>query len=88
MKNKVGIIGYGSIARGTHKMSYRLAEDVEIVAVCDINVAALKKAKEDFGLSDDCLFMDYKELIDSGKCSMVDICTPNSLHCKHFKKIN
>ena len=85
MKNKVGIIGYGLIARGTHKASYRLAEDVEIVAVCDINQAALKKAKEDFGLSDDCLYEDYKELIDSGKCNMVDICTPNGFHCVQAK---
>ncbi len=85
MKNKVGFIGYGSIARGTHKASYRLAEDVEIVAVCDVNPNALKKAKEDFGLSDDCLFTDYKALIDSGKCNMVDICTPNRFHCEQAK---
>jgi len=85
MKNKVGFIGYGSIARGTHKMSYKLVEDVEIVAVCDIDPDALKKAKEDFGLSDDCLYTDYKAMIDSGKCNIIDICTPNCFHCEQAK---
>lgn len=82
MKTKVGIIGYGWVASANHKSSYDLTKDVEITAVCDINPAALEKAKADFGLSDDCLFSDYKALIDSGKCEMVDICTPNSLHCE------
>ncbi len=85
MKNKVGIIGYGGIAGGTHKISYRLVENVEIVAVCDINPTALERAKKDFGLSDDCLYTDYKTLIDSGKCDMVDICTPNCFHCEQAK---
>ena len=47
--------------------------NVEIVAVCDINPNALEKAKADYNLSDDCLFTDYKDLIDSGKCDIVDI---------------
>lgn len=85
MRSKVGIIGYGSIAGSTHRKSYGLVDDVEIVAVCDVNPDALKKAKVAFGLSDDCLYTDYKALIDSGKCDMVDICTPNSFHCEQAK---
>lgn len=85
MKNKIGIIGYGGVARTNHKNSYRLAKDAEVVAVCDINPRALERAKEDFGLSDDRLFTDCKEMIDSGVCDMVDICTPNSLHCSQAK---
>lgn len=85
MKNKIGIIGYGWVAGANHKDSYDLLNDIEIVAVCDVNPKALERAKKDFNLSDDCLFADYKELIDSGKCEMVDICTPNSSHCEIAK---
>lgn len=85
MKNKIGIIGYGWVASENHRNSYKLSEDAQIVAVCDVNPEALEQAKKDFGLSDDCLFTDYKALIDSGKCDMVDICTPNSLHCEQAK---
>jgi len=85
MRNRIGIIGYGWVASANHRNSYKLSQDAEIVAVCDVNPKALEKAKEDFNLSDDCLFSDYKALIDSGKCDMVDICTPNSLHCEQAK---
>ena len=85
MKNKIGIIGYGGVADYNHKFSYTLAKDAKVVAVCDIDPKALEKAKRDFGLTDDCLFLDYKDLVDSGKCDMVDICTPNAYHCEQAK---
>ena len=85
MKRKVGIIGYGWVAGANHKNSYAQVKDVEIVAVCDVRDSQLERAKNDFNLTDDCLFKDYKELIDSGLCEMVDICTPNSLHCEQAK---
>lgn len=85
MKKKIGIIGYGWVAGANHRSSYNLAKDAEIVAVCDTKESARAKAKADFGLSDECLFDDYKKLIDSGLCDMVDICTPNSLHCEQAK---
>ncbi len=78
---RVGIIGYGWVAGANHKMSYAIAEDVRIAAVCDLKPERLQVAKEEYGLTDDCLFTDYKALIDSGKVDMVDICTPNNLHC-------
>jgi len=85
MKKKIGIIGYGWVAGANHRSSYSLAKDAEIVAVCDVKPEARARAKEHFGLSDDCLFDDYKKLIDSGLCDMVDICTHNSLHCEQAK---
>ena len=86
MKRKVGIIGYGGVATSNHKTSYAQATgEVEIVAVCDVSKVALERAKKDFNLSDAQLFTDYKEMIDSGLCDMVDICTPNSFHCEQAK---
>ena len=85
MKKRIGIIGYGWVAGANHRASYALAKDAEIVAVCDVKEAARKKAQEDFGLAEDRLFDDYKALIDSGLCDMVDICTPNAYHCEQAK---
>ena len=65
MKKKIGIIGYGWVAGANHRSSYSLAKDAEIVAVCDVKPEARARAKEHFGLSDDCIFDDYKKLIDS-----------------------
>ncbi len=83
MKKRIGFIGFGWIARDVHFPHYKLIEDeCEITAVCDISPVAIKNAKEKIGLSDDRIFTDYKELIDSGLCDAVDICTPNYLHCE------
>ena len=87
MKRKVGIIGYGWVAGATHKNCYlRLnKDDVEVVAVCDLKQARLQQAQKDFNLPDDSLYTNYKDLIDSKKCDLIDICTPNSLHCEIAK---
>ncbi len=86
MKKRIGIIGFGWIARDIHYPNYlTIADECEITAVCDINPTAIQNAKTKTGLSDDRIFTDYKELIDSGLCDAVDICTPNYLHCKIAK---
>ena len=82
MKKRIGIIGYGWIASDVHCSNYKTVTDIcEITAVCDIKPEARQKAKDKLGLSDECIFSDYRELIDSGLCDAVDICTPNNLHC-------
>lgn len=86
MKKRIGFIGFGWIARDIHYPNYlTIADECEITAVCDIAEQAIKNAKEKTGLSDDRIFTDYKELIDSGLCDAVDICTPNYLHCEIAK---
>ncbi len=86
MKKRIGIIGFGWIAKDVHLPQYlQLTDACEITAVCDIDPAALGRAKEKTGLGDDRLFTDYKALIDSGLCDAVDICTPNHLHCEIAK---
>ena len=82
-KIRIGVFGGGM--RGRQLISTFMLLNCEIVAVCDVRPAAREKAKADFGLSDEVLFDDYKKLIDSGLCDMVDICTPNSLHCEQAK---
>ncbi len=86
MKKRIGIIGFGWIACDVHYPNYLTIQDeCEITAVCDIAPQAIQNAKDKTGLDDSRIFTDYKELIDSGLCDAVDICTPNYLHCQIAK---
>ncbi len=83
-KIRVGIVGFGGICNGVHAPGYVALgkEKAEITAVCDIKPEKLALAKEKFGLSDDCLFTDYRDLIKSGLVDAIDIATPNDVHCE------
>ena len=60
-KIKVGVIGSGGIARSAHLPNYRKIENVEIIAVADINLEAAKKASEEFAVPHS--FANYEELL-------------------------
>ncbi|MDD2418637.1 MAG: Gfo/Idh/MocA family oxidoreductase [Oscillospiraceae bacterium] len=82
-KIRIGIVGFGGIARGAHLPGYvACKDDVEVVAVCDIDDNALAIAAEKCGLPQERLFHDYKDLISSNFVDAVDICTPNYIHCE------
>ena len=77
-KIKVGIIGSGGIARSAHLPNYRKIENVEIVAVADINLETAKKASEEFAVPHS--FANYEELLGIDEIDAVSICTPNAFH--------
>jgi len=77
-KMRGAIIGYGSIAQRGHAPAYRKMEDVEIVAVADIQMSRLKAAREDFG--DINCYVDYKELLVAEELDFVDIATSPHVH--------
>ncbi len=83
-KKRIGIIGFGWVAQNNHwKDGYALIPEMaEITCVCDINDAALAKAKEMLGLKDEQLFHDYRDVLKSGLVDAIDICTPNDVHCE------
>lgn len=78
-KLKVGLIGLGGICLGAHMPGYTQFDNMEIVAVCDINPEKLKIFREKYGLTNVAEFTDYKELLECD-LDFVDICTPNYLH--------
>ena len=64
---------------GKHLPGYSaLADDVEIVAACDINPAALKKAAEQYHIPN--TYTDYHELLRRDDLDLVSVCLPNYLH--------
>lgn len=78
-KLKFGIIGYGTEGSMYGKfIAEGMVENIELVAVCDIDEDKLEKAKEVHG--DIKTFTDYKEMIDSGLVEGVVTCVPHYLH--------
>ena len=76
---RVGVVGFGGIFNCAHKPTWKASDKAQIVAICDINPKKLEKAKAEFGGKVQ-YFTDYKEMIDTIKPDVVDICTPNYVH--------
>ena len=77
---RLGIVGAGKICKGAHMPNYDKIENVEIVAICDINEDRQDEAKKRYPNAK--VYSDYKKMLDSEKLDAVDICTPNYLHSK------
>lgn len=76
-KTRVGFIGGGAISR-THMHYLSKMDDVELVAVADINEQALERCSKEFGFS--YCFGDYKELLKIKDIQAVTVGTPNFAH--------
>ena len=77
---KVGVIGIGVIATTKHIPALMKRDDVEIIALCDIEKEKAEKAAKDFGLNAQ-IYTDYRELCAREDIDVVHVCTPNPLHC-------
>jgi len=76
---KVGLIGCGGIAN-IHMGAYKRIKNVEVVAVCDLNIEKAKILAKKFGVRR--VFDDYVSMVESEKLDLVDVCTPVSTHAK------
>ena len=57
-KISIGVIGSGGIARGAHLPNYQKMDQVDILAVADINLETAKKAGEEYDVPH--IFTDYE----------------------------
>ncbi|MEG0767525.1 MAG: Gfo/Idh/MocA family oxidoreductase, partial [Clostridia bacterium] len=80
-KINVGMVGVGGIANGVHIPGYLQSRDGEVVAICDINPAALARTAERLHIPPERCFADYHELIACPDVEVVDIATPDVWHC-------
>lgn len=78
-KLRIAFIGAGGIA-GTHMRSLASFDDVEIVALADVNEEGMLTKAEQFGIPKENLFTDYQQMLDKIEPDAVDVCTPNGLH--------
>ncbi len=80
-KVRVAIIGCGGIAQ-THLKAFESIPEVEIVAGVDIDRSRLDIMRDTWGLPEEALFTDWKEMLAKIKPDAVDVCTPNGVHCE------
>lgn len=73
---RVGVIGTGIGAY--HLQGYQSHPQAEIVALCDINPAALEATGAQYCVPE--LFTDYREMLAMKNLDAVSICVPNYLH--------
>lgn len=78
---KVGLIGCGGIARWAHSLFYKAAEDVKVVAICDIDSQRLEIFHKE-GIPDADTYSDYHDVLNREDIDCIDICTPNYLHAQ------
>ncbi len=78
-KLKVGIIGTGWIAE-SHIQSYKVQDDVEIVAAADLIPGKAEAFMKRFGVEGVRFYPSHKEMIDSEELDAVSVCTYNTQH--------
>jgi predicted dehydrogenase len=75
------IIGSGLIAGKKHVPAFRrLRSKTELVAICDLNLAAAKELAARFGIPR--TYSDVGEMLSTEKPDLVDICTPPQTHTR------
>ena len=76
---KIGFIGAGGIARWQGEQLKKVP-GAEIVAVADVNDAALEQFKKQIPVKT--TINDWKQLLAMKEIEAVSVCTPNKLHCE------
>ncbi len=61
-----------------HIPGWQAHDDVEIVAVCDIDKKRASSAAEEFNIPN--TFKDFKKLVRMKEIDIVDVCAPNMVH--------
>ena len=79
---RIGIIGTGGVANYRHINELLKCDNAKIVALCDIDEAALKRSAEKAGVAPEKCYADYRELIADPEVDAVEVCTPNFCHAE------
>lgn len=74
---KVAIIGVGLIGK-QHIKNYLDINNVEIIAVCDLDRKEAKEVAQKFNIPH--VYSDYKEMLNRDDIDAVDVCLHNNLH--------
>lgn len=74
---RFAVVGCGRISKNNIEALKRHSADAEIVAVCDIDPAALAAAEQTTGARG---FARYEDLLETSDADVVVLCTPSGLH--------
>jgi UDP-N-acetyl-2-amino-2-deoxyglucuronate dehydrogenase len=76
---RFAIVGCGRISKNNIEALAKHSAHAEVVAVCDIEPAALAAAREATGAPG---FLRYEELLEKSDADVVVLCTPSGLHAQ------
>ncbi len=76
-KIRVGIVGCGRISKNHFGSIEAHADDLELVAVCDIDPATLAAHEQKYGVRG---YSRLEEMLTNEKLDLVALCTPSGLH--------
>lgn len=79
---KVGSVGLGAISGGVHLPGITRSRDMVLYALCDIDEKRLAQRAEEYQIPKERCFTDYHDLIALPEIDVVDIATPNDVHCE------
>lgn len=76
-KIRVAVVGCGRISKNHFGSIEAHANDMELVAVCDIDPAVLQSHRDTYGVAG---YTDLEEMLRSEQLDMVILCTPSGIH--------
>lgn len=79
-KLKYALIGAGGNAEKKHIHGYLGLADVEVAAICDIDVSKAARMAEKYNVPQ--VYKDYKDMFEKERPDIVSIVTPNFLHAE------
>lgn len=77
-KLKIGVVGAGNIATNAHMPAYAECDNIEVVAICDLDLDRAKAAAEKFNIP--AYFASVEDMLANVELDAVDICTWNNGH--------
>lgn len=80
---RVGIVGAGSWARQAHVPGFQRLSDVNVVAICDVDVAAARALAAEAGILH--VFPTIQAMIAETELDLIDIVTPDDSHPADLK---
>lgn len=79
MTYRAGLIGAGRIGR-IHADMYRRAEDIELVAVAELDQALLDERANAWDIDEKHRYREYERLLDSEGLDVLSVATPSAFH--------
>ena len=79
-KLRYGLIGAGSNAERKHLNNYMTLPNVELAAICDVNIENAQRLAQKYNISK--VYSNYEDMLNKEELDLVSVCTPNYLHAE------